>query len=116
MNLRHFLLFTLLTFSFTYAFGTNKNKKHRKAKEEVSFIEANVIAGSGDCGFLLQLANGLVLKPLTALPKKFRDNHLKVMIKYTEVNSTAINDCASRMVEVSEIRKYKMTSHNRAKY
>jgi hypothetical protein len=116
MNFRSLLLFILLTFSFTYASAANKNKKHKKSKEEISFIEANVIAGSGNCGFLLQLANGLILQPASILPKKFRDNHLKVMVKYTEINSTAINNCASRMVEVSEIKKYKMTSRNRAKY
>ena len=119
MTLKKLSVITVLIFNSNLIFAGTSGKKHKKTTEEVSYIEANVIAGSGNCGYLLQLANGLILQPSSAIPKKFRDNHLKVLIKYEDLNKPAADDntCnAAKLITVTEIKKYKNTTHIKAKY
>lgn len=118
MNLKSLLLPVALLFAVNAASAGTKDKKHKKEKEEVSFVEANVIEVYGDCGYVLQLSNGIILKPTTALPRKFRDNHLKVLVRYEDVEELKTgNSCnATKTVSVTEIKKYKITGHNRSKY
>jgi hypothetical protein len=93
-----------------------KNKKDKSGnRDNLSWIEAHVIE-SGDCGYLLQLSNGTLLQPQTILPKKFRENHLKVWIRFSEINP-ASNACNStKTIAVTEIKKHRNSGVNRAKY
>jgi hypothetical protein len=118
MKFKSLIVLIVLFLSINSLSATNKHKKHKKEKEEISFIEANVISGSGDCGYLLQLSNGIILKPSTSIPKKFQDNHLKVLVRYNEVSGVKVQDaCGStKVITVTDIKKYKPTGQTRAKY
>lgn len=108
---------TILLFSSQLILADDRGTKDRKDKKSsgnATYMEANVVEGAPGCGYLLQLLNGRYIRP-DHLPKKYRSNYLKVLVKYE--NAGQLNDTichADKLVSITEIKRYKSNPNLRA--
>lgn len=90
--------------------------KHPKNDNEGSYIEATVVIGSNNCGYLLQLSNGQLIKPAN-LPKKFQHYYTKVMVLYDETKELTDSPCdATKEVNITEIKSCKAKHKAQGKF
>ncbi|MFL5754353.1 MAG: hypothetical protein ACJ76F_13160 [Bacteroidia bacterium] len=114
-------IFITCSFLFLSAFcfaddKGNKDRKEKKNTAATAYMEASVIEGAPGCGYLLQLLNGHYIRP-DHLPKKFRENHLKVWVKYDHASALTDTIChAEKTVSLTEIKRYRLSPNLKAKY
>jgi hypothetical protein len=112
------IVFSLLSLTLPN-FADDKGNKDRKEKKNPSsavYMEASVIEGAPGCGYLLQLLNGHYIRP-DHLPKKYRENHLKVLVKYDHASALTDTVChAEKTVTLTEIKRYRLSPNLKAKY
>jgi hypothetical protein len=107
----------LLSFFFASlsAFSLDRGKGH-KNNPEGSFVEATVAIGNNNCGYLLRLSNGQLIRPAN-LPKKFQHYDTKVLVMYEGVKEITDSPCdVQKEVTIVEIKSYKAKGKAQGKF
>jgi|ERR1700741_33638 len=116
MNLKFRIGLAVLVTSSVIAAAKEKENKGKKPVRNATYLEANVIEGSNQCGYLLLLSNGHTIKP-QSLPRKYRENHLKVLVKFEELNLLKDTLCNSdKVVSITEIKRFRYNPNQRSKH
>jgi hypothetical protein len=112
--MRYFILLSFF-FASLSVLSLDKGKNH-KPNPEGSYVEAMVIIGNNNCGYLLRLSNGQLIKPAN-LPKKFQHYDTKVLVMYDSVKDITDSPCdAQKEVTITEIKNYKAKGKTQGKF
>ena len=110
------LIIFFLFFSFLSVFSINKGKKSKENPEETAYVEAVVTIGNNQCGYLLRLTNGQLIKP-SNLPKKFQHYNEKVEVMLNDLKNVYNSPCGvQKEVHIVKIRNYKPAHNLQARY
>ncbi|MCD6068251.1 MAG: hypothetical protein K0S33_3077 [Bacteroidetes bacterium] len=111
----------LFLFSFFFAslavlaLDRDKGKTH-KTDPGGSYVEAMVTIGNNNCGYLLRLSDGQLIRP-TNLPKKFQHYDTKVLVMYDGAKEITDSPCdVQKEVNLTDIRTYKAKSKAQGKF